>query len=298
MSFAKEPLKMLVATESSGTRQNEDENPYRRVSPELDTQTVAMLRTQVETILQSDSFVRSKRMHRFLSFTVDQALKGNSDSLNECSIARAVFDKGESFDPCLDPIVRIEMGRLRSKLRQYYEDEARDDTLVIHYPKRSYTPTFRFIIAASSAKPSAAHAGMLNAIAILPFTDFNPRKSGDHFCDTLTEELTNMVGRLTKLRVVARTSTLQFKGKPIDVRKIGVDLGVDAVLEGNVQRENDRIRISIGLVEVRNGFRVWTTTYDLKTNGSFNIQEALARRITDLLKKKLQPEGNPAKSPR
>ena len=294
MNSQKSHLKKSTPNERSTTGQNDGENPYLAISPELDVQTMGMVRTQVEKMLQSDSFLRSKRMHRFLSFTVDCALKGYSDSLNEHSIARSVFDKDDSFDPCLDPIVRIEIGRLRSKLRQYYMEEGTEDIIVIAYPKRSYIPTFRFRKVEPSTKPSLGNSSALSAIAILPFADFNSSKGLDRFCDSLTEELTNLIGRLTNLRVVARTSTFPFKGRPIDVRKIGADLGVDAFLEGSVQRGNGKIRISIGLVDVRNGYRLWTTVYDLKTNGSFNVQEVIARKIADQLNRKMQEIESPA----
>lgn len=267
------------------------------ISPELDAQTAGMIRSQVEKILRSDAFLRSKRMQRFLSFAVDQALKGSSDSLKERPIAHFVFDKEESFDPCLDPIVRIEIGRLRSRLRRYYVEEGSADILRIAFPKRSYIPTFRRLesgVSSISAQvPAPAPTAVPRAIAILPFADLDPKKDSDHFCDRLTEELTNLAGRVTNLRVVARTSTFPFKRSLVDVRKIGTDLGVDVVLEGSVQREGKRIRVSVALVNVRSGYRLWSTTYDMNSNGRFNTQEMIARKITDLLNRKLQETRNP-----
>jgi len=284
----------LALAEGERTDRSWEESPYRLISPELDTQTADLIRSQAERILQSDAFLRSKRMQRFLSFAVDQALKGSSDSLNERSIARYVFDKKESFNPCLDPIVRIEVGRLRSKLRQYYAEEGGADVIRIAFRKRSYLPTFRLLEIGTCSMPTPCPACAPKAIAILPFADLNPKKGSDHFCDRLTEELTNLAGRATNLRVVARTSTFPFKGKLMDVRKIGTDLSVDVVLEGSVQREGRRIRISTALVNARNGYRLWSTTYDLNSKGGFNTQELLARKIADQLNKTLGGPRSPA----
>lgn len=274
--------------EESASEQHYEANPYQVISPELDAQTIGIIRSQLEMILQSEAFLRSKRMQKFLSFTVNSALRGLSNLLKEGSIARNVFDRGESFNPCLDPIVRVEVGRLRSKLRQYYLEEGKNDIITIIFPKRSYVPIFRYREAEASVKPTFGNDYLPRTMAILPFTNLSPQRCSDQFCDSLTEELTNRVGRLTGLRVVARTSMLAFKGKLPDVREIGASLGVDAVMEGSVQREGNEIRISIALVDVRNGYRLWTNTLDLRTNGGFDTQEMIAREVTDHLNRKLR----------
>ena len=274
--------------EESASERHYEANPYQVISPELDAQTIDIIRSHLEIILQSEVFLRSKRMQRFLSFTVNSALKGLSNSLKEGSIARNVFDRGESFNSCLDPIVRVEVGRLRSKLRQYYLEEGKNDIITITFPKRSYVPTFGYREAKASVKPTLSNDYLPDTMAILPFTNLSPLRCSDQFCDSLTEELTNRAGRLTGLRVVARTSMIAFKGKPEDVREIGANLGVDAVMEGSVQREGNEIRISIALVDVRNGYRLWTTTLDFPTNGGFDTQEMIARDMTDHLNRKLR----------
>jgi adenylate cyclase len=102
----------------------------------------ADIKRALDRILESETFSRSERMKRFLSFTVSMVLEGRTDELKEYSIGVAAFDKPENFDPRLDPIVRVEAGRLRTKLKEYYEREGREDCLQIYFPKRSYVPQF------------------------------------------------------------------------------------------------------------------------------------------------------------
>ncbi len=100
------------------------------------------IRAQVERILASEAFTHSERLSRFLRFTVEQAIQGRGETIKEYPVGVEVFDRGESYDPRTDPIVRVEAGRLRSKLREYYDTRGRDDPIRIGFQKGSYIPTF------------------------------------------------------------------------------------------------------------------------------------------------------------
>ena len=105
------------------------------------------IRLQLSKILQSDSFVRARRMKRFLEYVVEETLAGRASQVCEYSVRIAVFERNESFEPALDPIVRNDARRLRQKLLEYYaRSEGRvDDHVVIEVPKGSYVPVFRTI---------------------------------------------------------------------------------------------------------------------------------------------------------
>jgi hypothetical protein len=100
------------------------------------------IQAQLNRILSSKVFARSRRMRRFLEYTVEQSLLNNSTSVKEYTVALCVYDKPASFDPRMDPIVRVEASRLRSKLRDYYEDEGRSDPILISIRKNGYSPTY------------------------------------------------------------------------------------------------------------------------------------------------------------
>ena len=115
--------------------------PSASLSPDRH-ESVEAIRGQLEKILASACFAHSERLSRFLRFGVEQAVQGRADRLKEYAVGVEVFDRDHSYDPRTDPIVRVEAGRLRSKLREYYETEGRDDPILIDFQKGSYVPVF------------------------------------------------------------------------------------------------------------------------------------------------------------
>src|SRR3954454_5641537 len=101
------------------------------------------IRVELEKILASHIFSRADRPSRFLRFVVEHAVGNAGSPLKEYAIGLGVLERGESFDPRLDPIVRVEAGRLRSRLLEYYKTEGLDDAVVIELPKGGYVPVFR-----------------------------------------------------------------------------------------------------------------------------------------------------------
>ena len=102
------------------------------------------IREQLARILRSRPFAQSRRMQRFLEYIVNEALAGRRDRLKAYSIALEVFDRPETFDPIVDPIVRVEAARLREKIREYYVADGQGDAIHIDLPKGTYTPHIEF----------------------------------------------------------------------------------------------------------------------------------------------------------
>ena len=100
------------------------------------------IREQLERLKRSSQFARSKRLIRFLFFTIEKVLQGQADTLTEQTIGVAVYDRDPNFDPSVDGIVRAEAHRLRAKLEDYYRDQGRQDAIVVEYPVGSYVPVF------------------------------------------------------------------------------------------------------------------------------------------------------------
>src|SRR5271168_509728 len=100
------------------------------------------IRRELGLILKSRSFRQVDRLQRFLAFIVEETLAGRGEVLKEYPIGVDVFGKDSSFDPRMDPIVRVQARRLRIRLANYYRDEGHDDEIVIELPKGGYTPTF------------------------------------------------------------------------------------------------------------------------------------------------------------
>ncbi len=243
---------------------------------------------QLQRILSSQIFAQSARMSRFLQFAVERALCGESDRLKEYVIGIEVFDRKDSYDPRVDPIVRVEARRLRSKLKSYYEGDGRTDELIVEFPKGSYAPVFRNRVREHCAPP-AAH---FRSIAVLPFTNLSPEPDNEYFSDGLTEELIHGLTRLDGLMVVAWTSAARLKGQPYDVREIGRQLSVATVLVGSVRGSGGRLRVTAQLVDTSNGRYLWSETYDRQMEDLFAIQDDISRAIVRTLQIRLA--GSPA----
>jgi serine/threonine protein kinase len=122
------------------------------------------------------------------------------------------------------------------------------------------------------------------SIAVLPFTDSSETKDQEYLGDGISEEILNTLAQVDGLRVVSRSSSFSLKGK--NTKEVGEKLNVGNVLEGSLQRQGKRVRVTAELIDARNGFRVWTETYDRELDSAFVLQDEIARSIVDGLKVK------------
>jgi TolB-like protein/Tfp pilus assembly protein PilF len=136
----------------------------------------------------------------------------------------------------------------------------------------------------------AEAAGKHNSIAVLPFTNLSGDASKDYFSDGMSEELLNLLARVPGLQVAARTSAFAFKGRNVDIREVGKELGVETVLEGSVRQSGDQVRITAQLIDTETGFHLWSETYDRKLQDIFAVQDEIAQAIVDKLKIELAPK--------
>ncbi|MEX2125683.1 MAG: tetratricopeptide repeat protein [Woeseia sp.] len=133
----------------------------------------------------------------------------------------------------------------------------------------------------------AASTGGLSTLAVLPFVNASGNPADEYFSDGLTEELMDRLSRTAELSVVSRTSVFALKGAEIDAREIGRMLGVEALVEGSVRRDGDSLRISVHLVDSRDGYQLWSETYDRRMTDVFEVQEDIALSIAETLQGRL-----------
>lgn len=274
------------------------------------------IRDELGHILQSTLFARSRRRQRFLEYIVHETLAGRGDRLKGYNIGLEVFNRPETFDPAVDPIVRIEAARLRDKLREYYDTEGRADLVRIELPKGSYTPHIEVRVAEPAARRSAvavigwtplgllAGVALLIAvatllanmdvrfrlpmpdkpsIAVLPFDNIGHDVRWERFADGLTEDVITDLSHSRDLIVVARSSTAAYKNKPVDIRRVGHDLNVKYVLEGSIQPIGERIRVSAQLIDATYGSHVWSQRYDRHADDLFAVQNEVTQQIAATL---------------
>ncbi|MBK5291996.1 MAG: tetratricopeptide repeat protein [Acidobacteriia bacterium] len=228
-------------------------------------------------------------MRRFLSFTVQQALRGQTESVKEALVGVEVFDRAPDYDPRIDPIVRVEARRLRQKLAQYYASAGGDDCVIIDYPKGAYVPRFTSRDRVSVAAPPASK---LESILVLPFTNLNAGSENDYFSDGLTQELIHALTQVDGLRVVGWSSAARLRGKSAQSSELSGQIQTDAILEGSVSREGNLLRIHAQLVQAATGVYLWTQTYQRGMAGLFRLQEEIARSIAAVLRLRLAETGS------
>lgn len=125
------------------------------------------------------------------------------------------------------------------------------------------------------------------SIAVLPFVDMSAGKDQEYFSDGLSEELLNLLSKIPELKVIGRTSSFSFKGKNEDLRIIGEKLGVANILEGSVQKEGNKIRVTAQLIRTSDGFHLWSDKYDRDLQGIFKLQDEIADAVVQQLRIKL-----------
>jgi len=122
------------------------------------------------------------------------------------------------------------------------------------------------------------------SIAVLPFVNMSPDPDNEYFSDGLAEEVLNVLARMQDFRVAGRTSSFAFKGRQEDLRAIGERLGVANILEGSVRKQGDNIRVTAQLIDARNGYHLWSDTYDRRLDDIFAIQDEIATEVVKALR--------------
>jgi TolB-like protein len=244
-----------------------------------------LVQNELNRVLSSQTFRRANRMRELLGYVVKETLDGAA--LTEAKAAHEVFGKDENFDASIDPEVRIQYGRLRRKLAEYYATEGKQAALMIDLPPRKYGPVFlphkgeeTAVPLSPSSGPSAAQAEPeLGSIAVLPFANLTNDAANDVFCYGLTEEIISRLASESSVDVVASSSAFLFKDKSVDVREVGAELGVQMILEGSVRMEDTHTRVMVRLARVNDGIAVWSDSFDAEVEGALNTQQSVADKV-------------------
>jgi TolB-like protein len=175
------------------------------------------------------------------------------------------------------------------KLREALGDSADTPRYVETLSRRGY----RFIAplngpVSEPRSPAPATGALQDSIAVLPFLNMSADPENEFFADGITEEIINALAQIEQLHVVARSSAFSFKGKHIDLRIIGEQLNVRTILEGSVRRSGNHLRITAQLVNVADGYHLWSERYDLEMKDIFEVQDEIARSIAARLRVSLE----------
>ncbi|HEX2494565.1 MAG TPA: hypothetical protein VHK24_12380, partial [Steroidobacter sp.] len=236
------------------------------------------VRNQLERLLNSAQFDASTRSREFLRFVVDEALAGRSDRLNQAALAAAVFGRKGNFDPVLDPIVRVQAGRLRRSLERYYLLTGVSDSIRIELPKGGYAPVFVTAEPNDAAPDVAIRLVSLTRIVpdwpIVAIQPFDVSSSdGEETAERIADELTMELFRYGDVRVLRQ--------REIDRLDLRQQASVRFELRGNLDRQADDAFIGTRLIDRTTGEQLWGDEYHAspRPRRSFRSVEDVARVI-------------------
>lgn len=287
--------------------QEEDFDPLSSTA----SPSVEAIHAEVRRILASKPFATATRSRRFLSYVTERTLAGDQDAIKELILGTEVFDRANDFDPRIDTIVRVEAGKLRKRLEEYYSGEGIGSTVRIDIPKGGYVPRFEEVKLKTPPEGAAPKANQLRkqwiwlvlailsiaviaavtfyfrttspvqdpSVAVLPFLNFSPDTANEYLADGLTEDLTDALVRLGGMRVASRTSAFYFKGKQPDIRDVSAKLHVAYLLEGSVRKDGQRIKVTVQLIRAVDGFHVWSNSFERNMNDVFSVQREIAEAV-------------------
>lgn len=268
------------------------------------------VQAELERVLASKGFAGAERQRRMLRYIVEQTLAGRTDELKEYAVGIEVFDRDEKYDPRLDSIVRVEAGRLRSRLDEYYNGEGAAAPVRITLPRGGYVAHFepRQAPAPAAAMPEQARrswaswpltAALIVAVAamvvwlggwnrtpaqtdnadvaVLPFTS----EPGDEpLAARLTEGVTAELARLGTVSVVSYTSARQFGGSDRrSLREIAGTLNADYAIEATIEREPQGILLVVRVVDALTDRKVWVADYHGAAEDVRGISQRMAFEI-------------------
>lgn len=241
----------------------------------------AEVQAALELILASSVFVNAPRMCRLLRFLGEKAILGAAQDTSEYFIGIKVFDRDPSaYSAGKDPAVRVQVGRLREKLKTYYATLGVGSDIEILIPTGSYMPVIQ---RKSVAEMDPKQWGML---AIHPFKCISHHQDAVHFTQGLNEELTHQLFKAFGKKMVAHSFFMSgdAANESWTLKDIS-SAGVKHLLEGSIQIDAERIRASIRLVDVSVGCIAWSEQFDRRVIFAISHQEELASFICRALKR-------------
>ena len=214
-----------------------------------------LIGAELERLTRHPIFVRSSRVCRFLELTVRYLLAGRKQELKEYLLGVEVFDRPTGYDPRIDPIVRVEARRVRSKLQAYYRSDGFSDEVVLQYPCGSYVPQVLF------RTPGVQKQAPV--IAVLPFVPHRPH-SNERFAESLTREVIRELNRCRTVRV--------FSGSLERTQQTRVE----GLLTGRVATIAHRVRVTAQLISTRNTQELWSAAFEAEPVNARTAQKQIA----------------------
>jgi TolB-like protein len=271
---------------------------------------VEAITAELDRILTSKGFANAGRLSRLLRYVVERTLAGEADQLKEYAVGVEVFDRDDKYDPRLDSIVRVEAGRLRSRLDEYYNGEGAQDEVRIVLPRGGYsaqfvgnpqegvasTPWATWAIAIGAIAVVAAVAAwslggssrsLETSIAVLAFEQYSSSGEDESVAAQLTDGVTSELARLRTLSVVSHTSAMQFAGVRKPLREIAAALDADVIMEGSIQNNPDGIVVVVRLVNANTDRKMWVENFPGHANDIPDLNRRIAAAVSAAVRERV-----------
>ena len=246
---------------------------------------------QVKRVLEASSFCQAERTRRFLKYIVDQTLAGNAKRLKQYTIATEVLGREASFNPDADPVVRLEAGKLRRALENYYLRAGAGDQIHISVPKGSYVPIFEFFDSTDggathphsfkhTVAPELPGSAFRNSqlVVVLPLNVQFQNDECRIFSEGLTEQLVVELSRYRDIAVTLYTdeSPADSSANPLALTS---ELNARFVLSGSVRSSGHHLRVTLRLHDLQSGSIIWSDSFDLNARSARGLeaQDRIAR---------------------
>jgi len=270
------------------------------------------VRAELDRILASKGFATAGRLSKLLRYVVEKTLAGETDQLKEYAVGIEVFERDDKYDPRLDSIVRVEAGRLRTKLDEYYNGEGSASPIRISLPRGGYSAVFEraaapaappLVEVAAAPQPRRSRltipltAGLLCAIAAMvvwlggwnrqPQVDQRPSvavlafhanmagEENERLAERITEAVTTELARLGTVAVASHTSAMQFAGQHGSIKEISAALNAIYIVEASVDDETTQMLVVARIVNGETDRKMWVADY----RGAKDDVRGMAQRI-------------------
>jgi len=242
------------------------------------------IQKELHRILRSHTFSRSARLRNLLEHIITCWMDGQINKLDGYNLAIAVFGREESFESAIDPIVRVQMARLRNQLSQYYSIEGVADPIRVDIPKGAYIPVVHAQIR-TAAEEDGSHTCSLSTVIVLPFiSHFSLTNQDASDALTISDHLLYLLTCTSSLRVASRISSATL-GPTMDARQLGRYYGAQFIIQGSLSRVPNASNITVYLAETEQGFNIWSGRYPIHSNGIISTTEQLYKELLHQIRK-------------
>ena len=253
-----------------------------------DNNSKEIINQQLQKIISDPIFAVSNILRRFLSFIVQETLAGHSNQLKEYTIGVKVLNKPTDFQPQKDAIVRIHAGRLRRALSHYYRKAGSEESIRISIPKGSYIPVFGNNTEELPEEYNELHAELAPVfkksivVAVLPFRHFENDRLKALFAEGLGVQLSGVLTGFENISVIAYYSMRSLVDRVSDVKEVASAVGAQYVITGDIQSQEDCVRINVQLINTDTNEQTWSEMYECKlsTSTMFDMQDNIVKQVT------------------